>query len=264
MPKTVAHFPLQCAQNSGPVINGVINSLTHAGFQIVSDSYDADIAIIWSVLWNGRMLGNREVYRHYRNTGRPVICVEVGALHRGTTWKLALNHISANGFYGHQQNLDYDRPKKLGIVLQTKTNTYNKILVAGQHKQSLQLEGVDQESWYAQKIQEVAAGREVVVRSHPRCSLDSGKFTNVSWEQPKKLINTYDNFDIHWNFDLVINYNSGPGIQAVIAGVPVVVDSSSLAYNVVDREQWLVEICHTEYTVEEINQGNWIHRLGLV
>jgi hypothetical protein len=68
---------------------------------------------------------------------------------------------------------------------------------------------------------------------------------------------------MHWNFDTVINYNSGPGIQATIAGVPAIVDKTSLAYGVEDREQWLVEICHTEYTVEEIESGTWVKRIGL-
>jgi hypothetical protein len=69
---------------------------------------------------------------------------------------------------------------------------------------------------------------------------------------------------MHWDFDCVINYNSGPGIQATIAGVPVVVDKTSLAYGVVDREQWLIEICHTEYTIEEIKQGLWVKRTSIV
>jgi hypothetical protein len=29
----------------------------------------------------------------------------------------------------------------------------------------------------------------------------------------------------------------------------------------VDRDQWLAEICHTEYTVEEIKKGLWLQRL---
>lgn len=73
----------------------------------------------------------------------------------------------------------------------------------------------------------------------------------------------------------MINYNSGPGIQAAIAGTRPIVDTSSLAYPVsvlvedieqpytVDREQWLVELCHTEYTLDEIEQGQWIHRLKI-
>ena len=263
MTKTAAYFPLQCAKNSGPVITAVKNSLDRAGFNIVADSYDADMAIIWSVLWAGRMAKNQQVYEHYRSLNKPVICIEIGALYRGLTWKIALNNVNAQGYYGHKENLDYNRPHKLGVDLQTNTLNHGRILVAGQHSKSLQLEGVDQESWYAQRIQEVADRRQVVVRPHPRCNLDRTKFSNVIWEEPKKLEYTYDSFDISWNYDLVINYNSGPGIQAVIAGIPVLVDSSSLAYDVINREQWLVEICHTEYTLEEIEQGSWIKRLKL-
>ena len=259
---TVAYFPLQCALNSGPVMSAIINSLQHAGFRLEPNSYDADVAVIWSVLWAGRMLGNRAVYQHYRNANRPVVCIEIGALNRGQTWKIALNHVNAQGYYGHQHNLDWDRPAKLGIKLQTNKLNHGRVLVAGQHRQSLQLEGVDQEAWYLKQIENI--NKQIVVRPHPRCPLDRSRFPkDVVWEQPRKLANTYDSFDMHWNFDSVINYNSGPGIQSVIAGVPVIVDQSSLAYNVVDREQWLVEICHTEYTVEEIERGTWVKRIGL-
>jgi hypothetical protein len=91
--------------------------------------------------------------------------------------------------------------------------------------------------------------------------------------KPKKLANTYDSFDLDVKYHAVINYNSGPGIQAAIAGVRTVVDSTSLAAPVgiditqlehpytTDRCQWLIEIAHTEYTVEEILKGIWFQRL---
>ena len=68
---------------------------------------------------------------------------------------------------------------------------------------------------------------------------------------------------MHWDFDAVINYNSGPGIQAAIAGVVPVVDQTSWADGIEAREQWLIDICHTEYTVEEIESGTWARRIGL-
>lgn len=257
------YFPLQCALNSGPVISAVMESMQARGFEIEPNSYNADIAVIWSVLWAGRMIANQDVYRYYRSKGRPVVCIEVGALNRGVTWKIALDNITSNGYYGHKLDLDPDRPGKLGVTLQTNKLNHNRVLVAGQHNRSLQLEGVDQEAWYLKQIENI--DKQIVVRPHPRCPLDRNRFPkHVIWEQPRKLVNTYDSFDMHWDFDTVINYNSGPGIQAVIAGIPVIVDASSLAYNVTDREQWLVEICHTEYTVDEIGQGLWLERLGLV
>jgi hypothetical protein len=264
MSKTVTYFPLQCAQNSGSVMSAAMSALQKHGFKMVPDQLDADIAVIWSVLWSGRMARNREIYELYRSTGRPVVCIEVGALRRGTTWKIALNHVNALGYYGHQSNLDPDRPEKLGIALLNNTLSHNQILVAGQHNQSLQLQGVDQEAWLMEQINKTADGKRVVIRPHPRCALDRSRFPrDVVWQLPKKIVDTYDSFDIGWNFDAVINYNSGPGIQAVIAGVPAVVDQTSLAHNVTDRRQWLIEICHTEYTVEEIESGSWIKRIGL-
>jgi hypothetical protein len=78
---------------------------------------------------------------------------------------------------------------------------------------------------------------------------------------------------MHFDCHAVVNYNSGIGIQAAIAGCRPVVDSTSLAtpvsvsladieqpYNI-DRQQWLVEICHTEYTLTEIKQGLWLRRI---
>lgn len=246
-------------------MTAAVSALQKHGFNVVPNRQDADIAVIWSVLWAGRMAPNREIYELYRSTNRPVICIEVGALKRGITWKIALNHVNAQGHYGHRDNLDLDRPRKLGISLQNNNASHGQILVAGQHNQSLQLENIDQEAWLVDQINRIADGRKVVIRPHPRCALNRKRFSQeVVWQQPKKLVGAYDSFDIDWNFDTVINYNSGPGIQAVIAGVPVVVDQTSLAYEVVDRAQWLIEICHTEYTVEEIEAGSWVKRIGLV
>lgn len=246
-------------------MSAALQALTDHGFKVTADNYDADVAIIWSVLWAGRMANNQQVYRYFRSRNRPVICIEIGALNRGQTWKIAVNNINAQGYYGHCENLDYTRPTKLGIKLKNNTQTWNRVLVAGQHNQSLQLEGIDQTAWMLEQIQQIPTNKQIVVRPHPRCMLDRNRFPkHVIWEMPKKLANTYDSFDMHWDFDTVINYNSGPGIQAVIAGVPVIVESSSLAYNVIDREQWLVEICHTEYTVEEIKGGEWVKRIGLL
>lgn len=259
-------------------MNRVLDCLQARGFRTEENSMNADTVVIWSVLWNGRMVRNELVYKHYRNQGKSVICIEVGALYRGTTWKIALNNITADGFYGHQDRLDFDRPKKLGISLAypAKSNPY--ILIAAQHSKSLQLAGVDQEAWITQQVEQLTqhTDRPIVVRPHPRCRLDTSRLpTSVQFEIPHKVANTYDSFDMHFDCHAVVNYNSGPGIQAAISGVRPVVDASSLARPVgvdiaeieqaytVDRESWLVELCHTEYTLDEIERGQWVERLML-
>jgi hypothetical protein len=98
---------------------------------------------------------------------------------------------------------------------------------------------------------------------------------NVIIEHPQKLLNTYDSYNLAFDCHAIVNYNSGPGIQAALAGTRPIVNHTSLAHPVginikdtelpykVDRDRWLTEICHTEYTLKEIEQGQWITRLQL-
>jgi hypothetical protein len=274
--KNIAYYPLQVAQNSGPVMNAVLDCLQARGIETQENSMTSDAAVIWSALWHGRMANNEMVYRHYRAQGKPVIIIEIGALYRGQTWKISVNNITSTGYYGHQENLDWDRPRKLGISLAVQTRHRPYIIIAAQHRRSLQLEGVDMEAWISKQIKEIRTVTDmpIHVRPHPRCRLKLDLLPkDVEYEIPHRLTNTYDSFDMHFDCHAVVNYNSGPGIQSAISGTRPIVDKTSLAYPVsvnipdieklynVDRDQWLTEVCHTEYTLEEITQGSWLKRI---
>ena len=111
-----------------------------------------------------------------------------------------------------------------------------------------------------------------MVRPHPRSQIRE-KFADAVIELPKKLANTYDEFDINYNYHCVINHNSGPSVQSAIYGTPTICDSSSLAFPVSekwenlenlqlpDRAEWFLKLAHTEWTVEEIAQGIPLKRL---
>ena len=84
----------------------------------------------------------------------------------------------------------------------------------------------------------------------------------------------YDNFDINFSFHCLVNYNSfGPAFGSIMHGCPIIVDKTSLCHPVSntykdieqlkekDQTEWLLQIAHTEYTVEEIRNGNWYKRL---
>lgn len=275
----VAYFPNQCSLNSTPVMQAMLTSLRGYGHTCVENSMDCDAAIIWSVLWRGRMQGNQAVYNHYCKLGRSVIVVDIGSLYRGETWKVALNNINATGYYGHTENLDMDRPRKLGISLALNLSKNPTIVIAAQHRSSLQVANLSSiESWVNEQIQQIQAvsDRPIVVRPHPRSVLNIAVLPpGVVIERPKKIVSTYDSYNLAFDCHAVVNYNSGPGIQAALAGTRPIVDSSSLAHPVsitldkldqpyiIDRDQWLIEICHTEYTLKELQQGQWIQRLLL-
>ena len=274
----VAYFPNQCALNSIPVMQAMLDSLRIAGHTIEQNSMDADAAIIWSALWSGRMTPNKQIYEQYRSQNKPVIIADVGALYRGETWKIALNHINRLGYYGHTENLDMDRPRKLGISLAINLSKNPAILIAAQHRFSLQLENQNHKAWIMDQVTELrkVSDRPIVIRPHPRSPLQIGTLLDtITIEKPTKIADTYDSFDMHFDYHAVVNYCSGPGIQAAISGTRPIVGTYSLALPVsvsiqdldnpytIDRDQWLVEICHTEYTLKEIKEGKWIQRLGL-
>lgn len=276
MIKSVAFFPLQCARNSPPVMAAILESLKKRKILTEENSWKADAAIVWSVLWHGRMQANRPLYEHYRSINKPVIVVDVGTLHRGHTWKVAINNINALGYYGHQKNLDLDRPKKLNVKLKKQKHSNGSILIAAQHRNSEQLSGINVEAWINQRINELRSvtDRPILVRPHPRSPINYSLLPkDVQIQHPVPLPNTYDSFDFDAGFHAVVNYSSGPGIQAAIAGARPIVNQASLAYPVsieiakveenytIDRSNWLIEICHTEYTVDELKQGLWLKRL---
>ena len=274
----IAYFPNYVAQNGSTVLSAFLDGCNLRGISTVEGSLDADAAVIWSVLWHGRMTKNQDIYQHYQQQQKPVIVIDVGTLYRGSTWKIAVNNITADGYYGHTENLDWNRPRKLGISLALNFSANPRIIIAAQHACSLQVKLlVSVEHWITQQIHKLqkVTDRPIVVRPHPRCSLDRTKLpTDLVIEQPQKIANSYDSYNLAFDCHAMINYNSGPGIQAAMAGTRPMVDSSSLAYPVsitladidqpytADRDQWLVEICHTEYTVDEIAQGHWAKRLA--
>lgn len=271
----IAYFPLQCALNSKPVMSAVLESLQHRGVRVLENHWEADAAIIWSVLWSGRMRDNRQVYEHYRRRGRPVIIVEIGALQRGRTWKISVNHVGSQGYYGHDHDLDLDRPRALGMKLEPVSRRGSHVVIAMQHARSLQTQDINLQQWLTNTVRAVRrfTDRPIVVRPHPRSPIQVPPDLGVTVQTPQKLPYTYDSFDLDLDCHAVVNINSGPGIQAAVAGVRPVVQGSSLAYPVrcdinmidspyeVDRDQWLIQICHTEYTVDEIQSGLWISRI---
>ena len=277
--RTLAYFPNNRAFNSGAVMRAFEKSASKH-FKLIKNSLDCDMAVIWSCLWAGRMRGNKEIYDHYRAQNKTVIIIEVGAIERGTTWKIALNHITSEGIYGNTKNLDPDRPKKLGLELVHQHKGDNgKILLAGQHLASHQLYKLDNyENWLQQQIEEIRkhTDRRIVIRPHPRSQINQNNFPlhAVRFQIPLHLTNTYDSFNINFSFHCLVNYNSfGPAFGAIMHGCPVIVDKTSLCHPVSntykdieqlkekDQTEWLLQIAHTEYTVEEIRNGDWYKRL---
>ena len=263
------------ALNSAPVWSALQQGFQRLGIDCVSHDRAADAAVIWSVVWAGRMKQNRQIWQEFRTSGRPVIVAEVGMIDRGHTWKLGVNGIGA-GCY-NLQDLDSARPQRLKMRLSDWQNTGRNIVIALQRHDSQQWDDMpDIKTWLDQTISQLRlhTDRPIVVRPHPRQRMPQGDYVV---DVPTKVANTYDSF----NFDqglqtawAVVNWNSGTGCRSVLNGVPAFVGGSSLAAPVAnldwsqienpltpDRSQWIVELSHTEWTVSEIAEGHPLQRL---
>lgn len=257
------------AKNSSSVFAALAQGLIDLGHTVSYHNDSADVAIIWSQLWAGRMRQNQDVWIQYQLSGRPVLIVEVGALKRNQTWRLMVNGKNCLLSTGNNQQ----RFNWMGIQLRPWHNDGKHILIACQRPESQQWQGrPDINTWLEHTVAKIKqhSDRPIKIRPHPRyrsIRLPHG----CELSTPISISGTYDEFDFVkdcYNAWCVVNVNSNPGVEAVLAGIPVFVDSSSMAAPVGNldldsienpatpcRQQWAWDLAHTEWTVEEIRQG---------
>ena len=263
------------AKNSVPVFQAIAQGLVAQGHTVVYHDPTADVAVIWSMLWAGRMRPNQEVYATFRRQGRPVIVAEVGMIQRGQTWKIG---VDGTGIHSYNfDNLVANRAASLNLKLHPWRSGSN-VVIAMQRQDSEQWHGQPpMNQWLESTVEEIKkhTDRPVVIRTHPRsgCRIPSGCLI----DRPQFTASSYDDFDFDRVLEsahCVLNWNSGPGPQALMAGVPAFVGPDSLASTIVnwnltqienpprpDRSAWLEQLAHTEWTVEEIRSGLPFRRL---
>ena len=268
------------AMNSKPVFDAFATGCKRLGHEVVYNSTDCDIAVIWSVLWHGRMSRAKTVWDEFKRVNKPVIVLEVGALDRNNLWKVGINGINRDATFGPGGN-DSVRANLLGIKFEPwQYKDSGHILICTQHDKSEQWKGKpSQSTWVLQVIEHIRShtDRSIVIRPHPRCPLTGidHEFPNCRLISPMHVPGTYDDFDFNVdNVYAVVNYSSNPGIHAVLNGVPAYVGEHSLArpvasdifgdYNLPqrpDRQQWLNDLVHNEWSVKEISEGIPLKRL---
>ena len=263
-------------QNSKPIFDAFVKSLENAGETVVLNrSCNADVAVIWSVLWRGRMERYKTIWDEYRSQGKPVIVLEVGGLRRNESFKIGINGINRKADFANQE-FDNDRWPLFKHTFKQWNSTGDIIVICGQHDASEQWKGLPKMStWIEQQIKEIRqyTTRPILVRPHPRNSIDfkESDFENVKVRHPKRDFRTYDDTDFKATLErtwAVVNHSSNPAMEAVIRGVPVFVSEDSLCHDVgniqlrdintpamPNRHTWANKLAYTEWFKDEIEQG---------
>lgn len=279
----ISVWPNYVANNGIELYKNLVSYISKTD-TIVEHSMDCDAALIWSVLWYGRMASNHKVWQHYRKQNKPVIVIEVGGLLRNQTWRLSINGINRSAIFPIIEKFDYNRIKMLNLsILPWHTGEY--ILICGQHGKSEQWQNMpEMNEYFKQTVLEIRkySQKPIVIRSHPRyreniffkIDFDFYKHYQVEWNTPKQVQQTYDSFDLEpllAHCHCTISHSSNSGISSILYGTPSIVSNESLAYDVAnhnissieklitpDREQWLLELCHKEWFNHELEQA-WIN-----
>ena len=87
-------FPRFGAQNSKSVFAAFTDGAKKLGYIVTEHDISADVYVIWSVLWHGRMAANKQIWDQAKRLGKPIIVLEVGCINRGKTWRIGKNHIN--------------------------------------------------------------------------------------------------------------------------------------------------------------------------
>lgn len=262
--------------NSKPIFDAFIESLQNAGEEVfINKSVNADVAVIWSVLWRGRMEQYKRIWDHYRSQGKPVIVIEVGGLRRNQSFKIGINGINRKADFANQE-VDNKRWPLFKHTFKPWNPTGDIIVICGQHDASEQWKGLPRMSqWIEQQINEIRkhTTRPILVRPHPRNHIQFKEkdFKNVKVRLPKRDYKTYDDTDFKATLErtwAVVNHSSNPAMEAVINGIPVFVSEDSLCHDVgnigfadintpamPNRQNWANMLSYTEWFKDEIQKG---------
>ena len=262
--------------NSEPIFKAFIKSLQDAGDTVILNrESDADVAVIWSVLWLGRMRNYKKIWQRYRQANKPVIVLEVGGLRRNKSFKVAINGVNRKADFANQ-NVDDTRWPLFQHTLKPWQQRGQTIIVLGQHNASEQWVGMpDMRRWFESQVQQIRkhTDRPIVVRGHPGDKHAPKYLKSKDWQVSTAPSLTQDLLNAH----CTITYNSSPSVASAIEGIPTYVTDPnpkiSQAYAVAntdlstietpqtfERQEWIEKLAMCHWNFDELSSGEaWAH-----
>ena len=157
--------------NSEPIFKAFIKSVKDMGDEVVLNKHtDSDVAVIWSVLWLGRMRNYKKIWQRYKQANKPIIVIEVGGLRRNKSFKIAINGVNRKADFANQE-VDDKRWPLFKHTLRPWQQRGQKIIILGQHNASEQWAGMpEMKTWLESQVQQIRklTDRPIQIRPHPR------------------------------------------------------------------------------------------------
>ena len=215
-----------------------------------------DLAVIWG--WR-----QHHVIASARAAGVPVLVMERGYLGDRFQWtSIGFNGLNGRATFPRSDDSGARFAKYFTLGIDRGHADY--ILLAGQVAGDQSIDGVDIDRWYAETVKGLSwASMPVAFRPHPihreRYGPQMVPGAEVLGGTLKEALH-----GAAW----VVTYNSNMGVDAAIAGVPVVAcDQGSMAWPVAghaaddlpepldDREPWAADLAWAQWLPHEIETG---------
>jgi hypothetical protein len=242
------------------------------GKLVTLDEYEpSEIAVVFGTYKKKieRSFKRGAVIAEQKKLGLDTIIIETGYLNRGSG---KTNHyaVGLNGINGRadfkNRNSPYNRAEKLGVI-PGEWRRGDHIVLCGQVPWDASVDFSNHQDWLNSTVRGIflRTDRNVIFRPHPLCKLSPINGTVYS---TRSLENDLK------HAHCCVTFNSNSGVEAVVDGVPTLsFDIGSMVYEVsghllddieepkrFDRTQWLANLCHAQWTPEEMKNGEtWDH-----
>ena len=172
----VSHFPNNLPSNNVLVYPRVLSAIQSTD-TLVEDNLDADVALIWSVLWFGKMSANKRVWDHFRKQNKPVVVIDVG-------------------YSGNLKN------KSFGII--------SKLVANGRHLNLSQIYTSQRFSMISTTVRSNITGAILFSTSAKELDLITDDFNYL--ENKKEFVKMFRNYTSEPRSFLVINFTNKDGL----------------------------------------------------
>jgi hypothetical protein len=250
------------------VLKAFCQGAPDAKLRMVEEYSPSDVAVVFGVFKKMVPISvhRGKIISRQKEHGLATVILETGYLNRGDGEN---NHYAAglNGFNGRADFRNKDMPPDRRLVELKPWKQGDKIMLCGQVPWDASCDFSDHEAWLEKTVRalHLHTDREIIFRPHPKCKIPPLTGTTYSLNPLSQDLREA------W---AVVTFNSNTAVEAVIQGIPVFADDAgSMAMPVAnvalsniedpwmpDRDQWLNDLCYTQWTPQEMREGKaWKH-----
>lgn len=227
------------------------------GLEVSFAAYDEPEPCDFAVVWGAHQ-------KRVMATGRPFLMQERGHIQPRMEWtSLGWNGLAGRGLYPMAQDGGERFARHFAHHLKEWRQGGSYALVMGQTPGDAAVEGTDVVSWAARVTAELQSlGHRVRFRAHPNCAARAAQQCPAGADLSGGSL--ADDLD---GAAFVVTFNSTSGVEAALAGVPLVVmDRGGMAWPVSahtlreagvapDRAQWCADLAWSQWSESELRSG---------